>query len=252
MTIATARAYMRPVQWLAGTGALALLAGGCTGSLLQSDAAAPDTFRLGIVAAAPPATAGTPAATGLAIVVARPRAAAALDTDRIAVVFAGSRFDYYADARWAESAPQMLQQNLVAALAASGQFGGGVMTAPARVPAELLLDVELRRFEAVTTGADAAAAGAAPIVHVQVQVSLVDSRRAARVTSFVSEAAVPAAGNRLGAVVAAFDRATAQVVNDVSVRVQASIAALPAAEPASAGVSAAADRAAARVPPDPQ
>jgi cholesterol transport system auxiliary component len=214
---------------MAGGSLLALLLGGCAGSLLQSDAEPPDTFRLGVAAGTDAVTASTvPAPSALAIAVARPRAAAAIDTDRIAVQYAGNRFDYYSAARWAESAPQMLQQNLVSALAATAQFGGGVMTAPARAPTELLLDVELRRFEAATTGTDAASSGAAPVVHVQVQVSLVDSRRAARVTSFVSEAAVPASENRLSAVVAAFDRANAQVVSDIAARVQAAVAALPA------------------------
>ncbi len=209
-------------------GAAAAALGGCTGNLLQSDADAPDTFRLAVAAPmeATPSS-PVPAAAGFAIAVARPRAATALDTDRIAVQSAGNRFEYYADARWAESAPQMLQQNLVSALAATAQFSGGVMTAPARVPTELLLDLELRRFEVVTAGADAAASGAAPVVHVQVQASLVDSSRAARVTSFVSEANVPATENRLQAVVAAFDRANAQVVNDIAARVQAAAAALP-------------------------
>jgi cholesterol transport system auxiliary component len=208
---------------------LAALLGGCAGSLLQSAAEAPDTFRLGVAAATDAATVSTsPSSSALAIAVARPRAAAAIDTDRIAVQYAGNRFDYYSAARWAESAPQMLQQNLVSALAATAQFGGGVMTAPARAPTELLLDVELRRFEAATTGEDAASSGAAPVVHVQVLVSLVDSRRAARVTSFVSEAAVPASENRLSAVVAAFDHANAQVVSDIAARVQAAVAALPA------------------------
>jgi cholesterol transport system auxiliary component len=96
------------------------------------------------------------------------------------------------------------------------------------MPTELLLDVELRRFEVVTAGADAASAGAAPVVRVQVQASLVDLRRTARVTSFISEAAVPASENRLSAVIAAFDRANAQVVNDIAARVQAAAAALPA------------------------
>ena len=228
MTSATARALIRPARWLACACALALLLGGCAGNLLQSDAPAPDTFRLGVAATTASTDSATSASSGLALVVARPRAAAAIDTDRIAVRSAGSRFDYYSAARWAEPAPQMLQENLVSALAATAQFGGGVMTAPARTPAELLLDVELRRFEAVTAGADAADSGAAPVVHVQVQVSLVDSRRAARVTSFVSEAAVPASENRLSAVIAAFDRANAQVVNDISARVQAAAAALPA------------------------
>lgn len=228
MTFATARAFIRPARWLAGACALAVLLGGCAGSLLQSDAPAPDTFRLGVAETTASTASATSASSGLALVVARPRAAAAIDTDRIAVRSAGSRFDYYSAARWAEPAPQMLQENLVSALAATAQFGGGVMTAPARVPAELLLDVELRRFEAVTAGADAAASGAVPVVYVQVQVSLVDSRRAARVTSFVSEAAVPASENRLSAVIAAFDRANAQVVSDISARVQAAAAALPA------------------------
>ena len=228
MTIATARALIRPVRWLACASAVALLLGGCAGSLLKSDAAAPDTFRLGVAATMAPAAGATSPPAGLAIAVARPRAAAAIDTDRIAVHSAGNRFDYYLDARWAESAPQMLQQNLVGALAATGQFGGGVMTAPARMPTELLLDVKLRRFEVVATGPDAASSGAAPVVHVQVQASLVDQRRTARVTSFISEAAVPASENRLSAVIAAFDRANAQVVSDIAARVQAAAAALPA------------------------
>lgn len=228
MTIATARAVMRPAQWLACASSLALLLGGCAGSLLKSDAAAPATFRLGVVTTMAPAASATSSPAGLAIAVARPRAAAAIDTDRIAVHSAGNRFDYYLDARWAESAPQMLQQNLVSALAATAQFGGGVMTAPARMPTELLLDVELRRFEVVTAGADAASSGAAPVVQVQVQASLVDLRRTVRVTSFISEAAVPASENRLSAVIAAFDRANAQVVSDIAARVQSAAAALPA------------------------
>jgi cholesterol transport system auxiliary component len=220
---------LRPAAWIACASSFALLLGGCAGSLLQSDAEAPDTFRLGVAAAADASTASTTQSTSaLALAIARPRAAAAIDTDRIAVQSAGNRFDYYSAARWAESAPQMLQENLVSALAATAQFGGGVMTAPARVPTELLLDVELRRFEAVSASADAASSGAAPVVHVQVQASLVDSRRAVRVASFVSEASVPASENRLGAVVAAFDSANAQVVRDIATRVQAAAAALPA------------------------
>ena len=228
MTTAKAGACKRPALRLACAFSLATLLGGCTGSLLKSDAEAPETFRLGVIATMAPAATATSSTAGLAIAVARPRAAAAIDTDRIAVHSAGNRFDYYLDARWAESAPQMLQQNLVSALAATAQFGGGVMTAPARMPTELLLDVELRRFEVVTAGADAANSGASPVVQVQVQASLVDLRSTARVTSFISEAAVPASENRLSAIIAAFDRANAQVVSDIAARVQAAAVALPA------------------------
>lgn len=200
------------------------MSAGCTGNLLQSDAPVPDTFRL---ATAPPAAAAGVTALPLAVVVQRPRAPAALDTDRIAISAAGNRFDYYSAALWAEPAPQMVQQQLVSALAATGQFGGGVFAAPARVPSELLLDVELRRFEAVTASPDAASSSAAPVVHVQVQASLIDIRRSARVTSFVAEASVPATENRLAAVIAAFERANAQVMSEVGAQVQAAAVSLP-------------------------
>jgi cholesterol transport system auxiliary component len=163
------------------------------------------------------ATAAAPLLLGLTV--ARPRSATSLDTDRIAVVAAGRRFDYYAGVRWADAAPHMLQQQIVQGLVGSGRFAA-VHSAPSRVPAELLLDVELRRFEADTS------AGGAPVVHVQLQASLIDTRRGVRAASFVSEAAVPAGANRREAIVEAFDRAAAQVVAEVVERAAVAAAAL--------------------------
>lgn len=194
---------------------------GC-GSLLESGA--PDeAFRLGPPAAAQPvAAAPAIAAPSLAITVQRPRAPVVLDTNRIAIAPGGQRFDYYTGARWAEPAPLMLQQNLVAALESSGRFAG-VFAAPSRTPAELTLDVELRHFEAV-----AASTHEAPTALVQLQASLIDARRAVRVTSFVTEARVPAAANRRDAIVAAFERANAEVVQQVVAKVGEAAAGLPA------------------------
>ncbi len=191
---------------------------GCM-SLLESNVPVPETYRLGAGPSRVESAGETPA-LALALTVARPRASTAIDTDRIAVVPAPSRFDYYADVRWAEAAPQMVQQNLVAALQSAGRFAT-VLAAPARVPSELLLDVDLRHFEAVAPGDDAV-----PSAHVQLQVNLVDSRRAARVTSFVSEARVPATQNRRSAIVAAFEEASARVVADVVTKVGAAAASL--------------------------
>ena len=87
------------------------------------------------------------AALPAALAVARPRAASSLDTERIAVVRGGSGFDYFAGVRWSDPAPQMLQQLLVEALVADGRFATAV-AAPSRVPAEFMLDVELREFAA--------------------------------------------------------------------------------------------------------
>jgi cholesterol transport system auxiliary component len=204
------------VTMLAGTALL----GGCTSGLFESQVPAQEVYRLApVVTEQGEATVqGTPQAIELALTVARPRASTALETDRIAVAPAPRRFDYYSDVRWAEPAPVMLQQNLVAALESSGAFAG-VVAAPARVPSELMLDVELRHFEAI-----AGSNGATPEVFVQVQASLVDVRRATRLASFVSEARLAAGANRRDEIIAAFEQASARVVADVVARSRAAAA----------------------------
>lgn len=193
--------------------ALTFALAGCAGSLLESNAVAPDTYRLA-GAALPDRGERLP----LALSVARPGSASALDTDRVAVVQPDSRFDYFSGVRWSEPAPQMLQQQLVRALAADGRFES-VVAAPSRVPADLVLDVELRRFEAVY-----AADGGAPEVRVEMQVSLIDPRQARRVASFVAAGSATAAANRQAAVIAAFESATADAVRAVVEQVRTATA----------------------------
>ena len=182
----------------------------CVGDALRSGADAPDRYRLEGPAAEP----GGPGLP-LAIAVARPRAPSSLDTDRIAVTTPGHGFDYLAGARWADPAPQMIQQFLVGALTAEAHFATAV-AAPSRVPADLLLDVELGRFEAAYSNVDAP-----PTVMVEFGVNLVDPRRGLRVASFRSAASVAAARNDRAAVVAAFEQATEQVVRDAVARIAA-------------------------------
>jgi len=193
--------------------ALLLVLTGCAGSLLESKAVAPDTYRL--AGEVLPDRGGR---LPLALSVARPGSAPALDTDRVAVVQPDSRFDYFSGVRWSEPAPPMLQQQLVRALAADGRFEA-VVAAPSRVPADLLLDVELRRFEAVYT-----ADGGAPEARVEMQVSLIDPRQARRMASFVAAGSVTAAANRQTAVIAAFEGATADAVRAVVEQVRAAAA----------------------------
>jgi cholesterol transport system auxiliary component len=193
---------------------------GCFGSLLESDAPADETYRLGQATVRTAPAAGS--VTTFALVVTRPRSSTALDTARIAIAPGPSRFDYYTGARWAEPAPQMLQQNLVTALEASGRYAG-VLAAPARSPAELMLDLELRHFEAVATSTSSV-----PTVHVQLQATLVDARRASRVASFVAEARVAATENRLAAIMTAFETANTQVVDEVVRRLDEATATVPA------------------------
>jgi cholesterol transport system auxiliary component len=180
---------------------LSLAVAGCAGTLLGSSAEPPEVYRLEIAEAA-----GAAERLPLALGVARPRAAASLDTERIAVVQPDSRFDYFAGVRWSEPAPQMLQALIVRTLQADGRYEV-VVAAPSRVPADLLLDVELRRFEAVyAPGAES------PTVRVEFQATLVDPRRARRVSSFVASAEAGAESNRRGAVLEAYERATGESV----------------------------------------
>jgi cholesterol transport system auxiliary component len=220
------RAFMRRSRWSAVS--LAVLLTGCAGSVLESNVDPAQVYRLRTPGAddapAPTSTAAGARPGALAVVVARPRAAAALDTDRVAVLPGGPRFDYYTGVRWAEPAPQMLQQALVDALARDGGFAA-VLAAPARVPAELLLDVELRRFEAV------AGSAGGPTVHVQLQASLVDTRRSVRIASFPCTASATAPENRMDAVIDAFARASTIAVEEVARRVGEAAAAIPAVAP---------------------
>jgi cholesterol transport system auxiliary component len=177
---------------------------GCTGSLLESDVEAPVVYRLTSV---PLADRGgrSPFALG----VPRPRAAPSLDTDRIAVVQPDSRFDYIKGVRWSEPAPQMVQQLLVRALVDDGRFET-VVASPSRVPADLVLDVELRRFESVyESGA------ASPRVVVEMQVTLVDALKSRRLGSLVATAKADADADRQAGVLAAFERATAEAIAGV-------------------------------------
>lgn len=186
-----------------------VLCAGCVGSLLESDKEAPEVYRLAGVALE---DRGEPLA--LALAVAPPRASAALDTERIAVVQPDSRFDYFSGVRWAESAPQMLQQLLVRALAADGRFAT-VVAAPSRVPADLALDVELRSFEAVYAGE-----AGEPLVQVEMQVTLVDARKARRLASFVVQTESRAVDNRRAALLEAFERATTEALQETVVRLR--------------------------------
>jgi cholesterol transport system auxiliary component len=181
----------------------ALAAAGCTGSLLESHAEPLQAYRL-----APVATAPGGETVPAALAVARPRAMESLDSDYIAVLRPGHEFDHFAGVRWAEPAPQMLQRMLVDAFAGDARFTVTV-AAPSRVPAEYLLDVELREFSAIY-----AQPGAAPKVRVQWQATLVDTRRGRSAGSVLATAEVTAGTNRREAILAAFQQATAQAVTE--------------------------------------
>ena len=184
--------------------AATVLCAGCVGSALESKRTEPQVFKL-----TAHETPNAGAALPQALAVGRPRAPVSLDTERVAITGPASRFDYYSGIRWAEPAPLMLQHLLVQALADDGRFAT-VVAAPSRVPSEYLLEIELRQFEAVSDGGHAA-----PVVHVEMQVTLVDAQRGTRLGSFTATASVAADSESRAAVMAAFDAATQQVIASI-------------------------------------
>jgi len=195
--------------------ALALALTGCTGSLLESSADAPEIYRL-----AGEAFADRGERLPLALAVARPRAAPALDTERIAVVRTDSRFDYFVGVRWSER-PADAAADAGARPGSGRQVRGGGRRAEPRA-GDLLLDVELRRFEVVYRS-DAAA----PEVRTELQVSVVDPRQGRRLASFGAAGSAVATENRRAAVVDAFERATAAAVREAVSGVREAVSSTP-------------------------
>lgn len=156
----------------------------------------------------PPASVAASAATGPSLQVQIGSIAPGLASDGIALLRPGQRLDYYSGARWAASAPAMIASLAVTALRAQQRFAlvqaeGG----PFNTDAVLTLD--LQHFEAVygDTGA--------PRVRVSILASY--GRRGEREVQVLSaQSEVTADADRMQAVMAAFDQATAAALGQLS------------------------------------
>jgi ABC-type uncharacterized transport system auxiliary subunit len=155
------------------------------------------------------AAAGATAATAT-LQVARPLAAPGLDTDGIALQRDGQRLDYYAASRWAAPLPEIVQSQAIEALRASGKFRS-VQPEGAAFAADLVLQLEIRRCQAVYVGADGP-----PIVQVQLLATL--GRRADRsvLATVSATGTAPASENRMQSVVAAFQAALGTALGELS------------------------------------
>ena len=94
-----------------------------------------------------------------------------------------------------------------------GERRAAVVDSTSPFPADYLLQIAVRRFDA-----DYAAEGANPVVNVTLDCII--GRREGRevVATFVAAASVPAAANRLGEVVGAFQRATGEALGSLAQR----------------------------------
>jgi cholesterol transport system auxiliary component len=188
---------------------------GCSG-LFRSNAKPEQIYYLRPPAApaATPAAASTAAATAApasaraaSLRVVRPLADPGLDSTHIMLVQADHRMNFYSGSRWPAPAPEMLEALAVQTLRASGEWAS-VGDSASPFPADYLLQVHLRRFEA-----DYTQGGEAPSAQVVLDCT-VGRRQGREVLATFTVAGSAAAGtNHLSQVVAAFEQATGAALN---------------------------------------
>ncbi len=200
--------------------ALAVLATTGCGSFFESSIPSPQAYVLRLP---PPATRAAGASAG-SVRVQRPEAGPGLDSDRIVLLRSDRRFDFYAASRWAASAPDVMESVLVDQLRAGGRFEAVFDDSTPYAP-RYNLRCTLARFEADYSSNGGGPASHAPTVQVALDCTFGRHRDRALLGNFTARGSAPASDDRLGAVVAAFEAATAQAVGDLEKEISDSLAA---------------------------
>jgi cholesterol transport system auxiliary component len=200
---------------------LALLAGGISvlsgcGSLLETTIPAPQAYVLRLPSRTAPETASP--AKG-SVRVQRPEAGPGLESDRIALLRSDQRFDLYAAARWAGPAPDIVESVIVDHLRGAGQFSA-VFDDASPYPPHYNLRCGLNRFES-----DYTAGGSTPTVQVALDCSFGRNRDRALLGIFTARGSAKASDDKLGAVVAAFESATAAAMTELERHIGEALAA---------------------------
>jgi cholesterol transport system auxiliary component len=205
----------------------ATLALAACGGVFESKLAAPQAYVLRL----PPATAPATDAKAGSLLLQRPEAGPGLDSDRIALLRSDQRFDFYAASRWAAPVPDLVESVMLDALRATGSFSAVFDDAAPFAPV-YSLRCALRRFEADYTSERGGAGGRAPTVQVALDCTLGRRRDRELLASFTVQGSSVASEDRLNAVVAAFEAATAIAMKELG---RAASAALASEKPPSEG-----------------
>jgi cholesterol transport system auxiliary component len=143
------------------------------------------------------------------LVVPRPLASDALDSERVAVRPQSATLQVYKGALWSDSAPDLLQAALVHAFEDSGKIVS-VGREQGGTRGDFALQIDMRQFEAVY-----AAPGQAPSVVVALQAKLI-SRPGNRVLALKAfHVQVPASSEKVPDVMASFDSAITQSLSEI-------------------------------------
>jgi cholesterol transport system auxiliary component len=206
---------VRPVALL-----LAVFAAGGCGGVFESEIPAAQAFVLRLTPRPVAAPAATPHGS---VLLQRPEAGPGLDSDRIALLRSDHRFDFYAASRWAAPAPDMVESVVVEALRAGGRFSAVFDDTSPYAP-RYSLRVAIRRFEA-----DYTVGTREPTVHVVLDCTLGRHRDRELLATFTAQGSAVASEDRLTAVVAAFEAATAAAMAQLEQATAAALDAEPAA-----------------------
>lgn len=196
----------------------ALLLAGCVG--LRGDDEPERIYVLN-----PAATPGAAQAMQGLLMISRPAVQPGLDTARIALKRADNELDYYAGSRWSGTLPQMLGAFAVQSM--QGAFTTVTSEGRGAGPADYELLLTARHFEAVYPQE-----GSAPEVHVAFECLLVARTPRRVLGSCDADVREAAAGNRMSAIVAAFEAASRRALAQVRERAVAAASAAGPARPA--------------------
>lgn len=142
------------------------------------------------------------------LVVEEPYASGGLDTHRIAIYTNPYEVKYYAEARWAERAPRMIQTLLVESFENTGKIVS-VGRQSVGLRSDFNLKSELREFQAELKEGQGV-----PEIYVALQSKLIAQPRQQIVASASFERREPAKDGTLLSVVAAFDEALGKVLRE--------------------------------------
>lgn len=194
-----------------------LLLTACSGLLSSKE----DTPGIYVLRAAPASTA--PVAVPGVLAVLRPVVQPGLDTDLIMLTRNGQELDNFAASRWGESLPRVVAALAVQSLAGGGGFANVAEAGRAPVASDFELLLTVRHFEAAYESV-----GAAPVIQVAFECTLTAGSPRRVLGRCDASASEPADGNRMGAIVAAMEKAAQRAL--VEVRTEAVAAANTAAK----------------------
>lgn len=141
------------------------------------------------------------------VLVPRPRALKALDTDLIAAVEQGQLISYFPQSAWSDALPNVVQAKIVEALQNTGSLRGVGMPGDGLL-IDYQLQTDIRSFAFYTEGSDRGV--------VEISARLVNDRNGRTVSTKVFRSEILAGGQTVGQAVEALNAASSQVLGEMT------------------------------------